>query len=81
MTQVHRDTISKYFALLSGAGFIIWMADFFLGAVGAASESTLVLLFLFGAILFFMGIIGWLYRQQPFRNFDDINQPIEEEAH
>ena len=81
MPQVHRDTISKYFALLSGAGFIIWMVDFFLGAVGAASESTLVLLFLIGAILFLIGIIGWLYRQQPFRNFDDINQPIEEETH
>ena len=81
MTQVDRDTISKYFALLSGAGFIIWMVVFFLGAVGAASESALILLFLIGAILFFVGIISWLYRQQPFLNFDDINQPIEEETH
>ena len=81
MTQVHRDNISKYFALLSGAGFIIWMIDFFLGAVGAASASALILLFLIGAILFITGIISWLFRQQPFRNFDDINQPVEEETH
>ena len=81
MTQVNSDTISKYFALLSGAGFIIWMFVFFLGAVGAASESALILLFLIGAILFFTGIISWMYRRQPFRDFDDINQPIVEETH
>lgn len=81
MSQTAGDTPNKTFALIAGAGLIIWMLDFFLAAVGAASDSTLVALLLIGAFLFFIGIISWLYHQQPFRKFDDINQPIEEESH
>lgn len=81
MSVDQRDIASKFMALVAGAGFILWMAVFYIGAVGAASEQTVTLLFLLGAFLLLVGFVSWLYRRQPFRHFDDINQPLEEEAH
>lgn len=76
-----RDATGVMLAMVAGTGFILGMVVFFLGAVGGAADDALNLLFLVSAILFFGGIIGWFLRGQPFRHFDDINQPSEEEAH
>jgi len=81
MSQTSDGAVNQSFALITGAGFILWMLVFFLAAVGTASAATLVILLLIGAFLFFSGIISWLVHQQPFRTFDDINQPVEEESH
>ena len=68
-------------AMVAGAGFLLWMLIFFLGAVGGADDQSLNLLFLLGAFLLLAGFGSWLFRRQPFRHFDDINRPLEEEAH
>ena len=68
-------------AMVAGAGFLLLMLAFFLGAVGGANDQALNLFFLLGAFLLLVGFVSWLFHRQPFRHFDDINRPLEEEAH
>ena len=81
MLADQKDTTSILMAMVAGAGFILLMVVFFMGAVDLATRNTLQILFLFGAFLLLAGFVSWLYRRQPFRHFDDINIPLEEEAH
>jgi hypothetical protein len=64
-------------SLTAGAGLILMMLALAFGVVqgDAANGSIIGLTFVGGLVLFLLGIGGWLAVVQPFKNFDDINQP------
>ncbi len=64
-------------ALTAGAGLILMMLALGIGVVQgeAADASTIGLTFAGGLALLVLGIGGWLALVQPFKHFDDINEP------
>lgn len=64
-------------ALTAGAGLVLMMLALAIGVVqGEAADATTVgLTFAGGLALLVFGIAGWLATVQPFKHFDDINEP------
>ena len=64
-------------ALAAGAGLILMMLALAIGVVQgeAADASSIGLTFAGGLALLALGIAGWLALVQPFKHFDDINEP------
>jgi hypothetical protein len=64
-------------SLTAGAGLIVMMLALAFGVVqgDAANGSIIGLTFAGGVVLLILGIGGWLAVVQPFKSFDDINQP------
>ncbi len=79
--STHIDPMSKPvpfgLSLTAGAGLVLMILALGFGVVqGADANSTVIgLTFAGGLGLLILGIVGWLAAVQPFKNFDDINQP------
>ena len=79
--STHTDPMSKpvpfALSLTAGAGLVLMILALGFGVVqGADANSTVIgLTFAGGLGLLIIGIVGWLAAVQPFKNFDDINQP------
>jgi hypothetical protein len=65
-------------SMTAGAGLILMIIALGFGVVqGQAANSTAIgLTFAGGLGLLIIGIGGWLATVQPFKHFDDINQPM-----
>lgn len=64
-------------ALAAGIGVILMILALGVGVIqGEAADANLLgLTIVGGLILFIVGVAGWTGVVQPYRNFDDINQP------
>ncbi len=79
--STHTDHLSKPvpfgLSLTAGAGLVLMILALGFGVVqGQGANSTAVgLTFVGGLGLLIIGVVGWFATVQPFKNFDDINQP------
>ena len=86
MTSEHRElnkSVTLGLSMLGGLGLTLMVAVAAVGVIGDPSNDTqtLGLIFITGLIILVVAIIAWVAYVQPFKNFDDINVPLEEEAH
>lgn len=68
-------------AFLAAVGLVIMIVTAAAGVIGGASadSSALGLFFWLGLALLVSGIVGWFGVTRPDKNFDDINQPLEDD--
>ncbi len=66
-------------SMLAGIGLILMISVLFVGAFVTEPQGNLLLfLFLGGLGFLILGIVGWVAVVQPFKHFDDINQPLDD---
>jgi hypothetical protein len=64
-------------ALAGGIGLTLMMLALGIGVVlgDTADSSAVGSLFIIGITLLVIGVVGWVAVVQPYKNFDDINEP------
>jgi ABC-type nickel/cobalt efflux system permease component RcnA len=76
---VTKDLAAFGLSLSAGFGLILIIVALAVSVVSGESAAYLVSLALVvGLVLMFIGIAGWMILVQPWRRFDDINQPLDD---
>ncbi len=67
-------------SFLAGTGVVILLVTAAAGVIGGveADNASLGLFFWLGLALLVSGIVGWFGVTRPDKNFDDINQPLDD---
>jgi ABC-type nickel/cobalt efflux system permease component RcnA len=70
-------------AMVGGLGIILAVLGLAFGAAAGnnANASVVGLAVLSGIFLLIVGVGGWVIGTQPYKHFDDINQPIDDGHH
>ena len=70
------NPLSLGLALIAGTGLTIMIIALALGVLQAAeSTNNIGGIFTLGLILLIAGVLGWVAVTQPYKHFDDINEP------
>lgn len=77
------------FSFLAGLGILLMIIALAVGVItgssttetATSSSSTITLLFIAGLLALIAGAAAWIGVTQPFRNFDNINVPADDDAH
>ncbi len=71
------DLLLTWLSALGGGGIVVMMLAAGIGVINPEIDSSLIgLAVLAGAAALLMSIGGWTITVQPYKNFDDINQPL-----
>jgi hypothetical protein len=77
--KITGNPLSFGLALASGTGLTLMIVALGAGVLFPETPNALLNLGLFaGLALLVLGIIGWAAMTQPFRHFDDIDQPLDD---
>lgn len=70
-------------AMVTGIGIILMILVLGLGVVegNEANTQEFGMIFALGLLMTIAGAIAWTAVVRPFKNFDDINQPLEDDHH
>ena len=76
-TKEQEDLLLTWLSALGGGGIVVMMIAAAIGVINPQIDSGLIgLIVLGGAAALLMAIAGWTITVQPYKNFDDINQPL-----
>lgn len=70
------NAVTLTFAFIAGGGILLMLAALVIGVIDENAGGAVGLLFVLGIAGMITGIIAWMSVTQPFKNFDDINQPM-----
>lgn len=76
-TNKQEDLLLTWLSVLGGGGIVVMMIAAGIGVIIPEIDSALIgLATLAGGAALIMAIGGWTIVVQPYKNFDDINQPL-----